>query len=107
MTESMTETERITILLIDDEAMIRAGLRALLENSGSFSVVGETGEARDGINKARELQPDVVRSQQNALSRIVQRVQLQLVVVTLPSSTHNTSQPSPIQPLRSRTTCIL
>jgi DNA-binding NarL/FixJ family response regulator len=56
----MMSTDRITILLIDDEAMIRAGLRALLESTGNFIVVGETGDARNGIEKTRDLQPDVV-----------------------------------------------
>ena len=49
-----------SILLVDDEAMIRAGLRALLTMSGDYEVVGERGSAQDGIERARELRPDVV-----------------------------------------------
>lgn len=49
-----------TILLIDDEAMIRAGLRALLETSGDYQVVGECSNGREGIEEAARLQPDVV-----------------------------------------------
>lgn len=48
-----------TVLLIDDESMTRAGLRALLESSGHIDVVGETGDARRGIEMARELRPAV------------------------------------------------
>lgn len=50
----------ITIFLVDDEAMVRAGLRALLEQSGPFEVVGESAGARDALRRLPELCPDLV-----------------------------------------------
>lgn len=51
--------DHITLFLVDDEAIVRAGLRALLEQTGRFQVVGESGEARDAIDRIAALRPDV------------------------------------------------
>lgn len=51
---------KIRILLVDDHAVLRAGIRALLELQGDFEVVGEAGDGPTAIARARELQPDVV-----------------------------------------------
>jgi DNA-binding NarL/FixJ family response regulator len=48
-----------TILLVDDQAMVRAALGSLLERVPSFRVVGSAGDARTAIDRARELRPDV------------------------------------------------
>lgn len=48
------------ILLIDDHAIVRDGLRTILEASGRVTVVGEAGAAREGIRRLRELEVDVV-----------------------------------------------
>jgi DNA-binding NarL/FixJ family response regulator len=50
----------IRVLVVDDHALFRAGLRARLESEGDLVVVGEAGTAEDAIIKARALQPDVV-----------------------------------------------
>jgi len=50
----------ITVLLVDDEELVRFGLRTVLEASGDFEVVGEAGNGADGVAAARELRPDVV-----------------------------------------------
>lgn len=50
----------IRILLVDDHAVLRAGLRSLLEAEPDFAVVGEAGTGEEGIAKAAELRPDVV-----------------------------------------------
>src|SRR5687767_8897395 len=50
----------IRILLIDDHAMLRAGLRALLDAEPGMEVVGEAGTGEDGIAMTERLQPDVV-----------------------------------------------
>ncbi|HEX8246101.1 MAG TPA: response regulator transcription factor [Longimicrobium sp.] len=50
----------IRILLVDDHAVLRAGLRALLEAEPGFLVVGEAGTGEEGVMKARQLLPDVV-----------------------------------------------
>ena len=50
----------ISVLLVDDEELVRFGLRTVLEASGDFAVVGEAGNGADGVTAARELRPDVV-----------------------------------------------
>lgn len=48
-----------TVLLADDHTLVRAGMRALVEGFGGFRVVAETGDGRDAVRLARQLQPDV------------------------------------------------
>jgi DNA-binding NarL/FixJ family response regulator len=50
----------ITVALIDDQALVRAGLRALLEHDPDLSVVGEAEDGRSGLELARRLRPQVV-----------------------------------------------
>ena len=49
-----------TVLVADDQAMIRAGLRKLLEAEQDLAVVGEAGDGEDAVAEARRLRPDVV-----------------------------------------------
>ena len=41
-------TERSAVLLVDDEELVRFGLRTVLEAAGGFEVVGEAGDGADG-----------------------------------------------------------
>lgn len=50
----------IKVLLCDDHAMVRAGLRALLASTGGIEVVGEAGSGEEAIAMAARLGPDVV-----------------------------------------------
>jgi DNA-binding NarL/FixJ family response regulator len=50
----------ISVLLVDDEELVRFGLRTVLEAAGDFTVVGEAGNGADGVAAAAELRPDVV-----------------------------------------------
>jgi DNA-binding NarL/FixJ family response regulator len=50
----------IKILLADDHALIRTGMRNLLEGNKEFVVVGEAGDGEEVVKKARELKPDVI-----------------------------------------------
>lgn len=50
----------IRIILVDDHAVVRMGLKMLLNNHPKMEVVGEASEGNEGIEKARELQPDVI-----------------------------------------------
>ena len=50
----------IRVLLVDDDHLMRAGLRAVLSSDDSVEVVGEAGDGREAIERARRLRPDVV-----------------------------------------------
>ena len=49
-----------TVLIIDDHPLFREGLKSLLRSHARFEVVGEAGNGRDGLRKAKELRPDLV-----------------------------------------------
>jgi DNA-binding NarL/FixJ family response regulator len=49
-----------TVLIADDQALVRVGLRKILESDRETTVVGEAGDGEDAVAKARRLQPDVV-----------------------------------------------
>lgn len=50
----------IQILIVDDYATVRAGLRALLELEADMEVVGEAADGATAVSKARLLHPDVI-----------------------------------------------
>ena len=50
----------IRVLLVDDHALFRSGVKALLQRHSDFEVVGESSDSLDGVKRARELKPDVV-----------------------------------------------
>jgi DNA-binding NarL/FixJ family response regulator len=50
----------IRILLADDEALVRSGLRLILQSEPDIEVVGEAADGDEAIAKTRQLQPDVV-----------------------------------------------
>ncbi|PRY23900.1 response regulator [Pseudosporangium ferrugineum] len=50
----------IRILVVDDQPMIRAGIRAILDSQPDMSVVGEAENGRVAIDRSRVLRPDVV-----------------------------------------------
>ena len=50
----------IRVLIVDDHALVREGIRALLSRADDMTVVGEAGGGRDAIALARSLTPDVI-----------------------------------------------
>ncbi|UNX54561.1 response regulator transcription factor [Georgenia sp. TF02-10] len=50
----------ISVVLVDDQAVVRAGFRVILESAGDIEVVGEAASGRDAVRVVRRLQPDVV-----------------------------------------------
>jgi DNA-binding NarL/FixJ family response regulator len=53
-------SRRLRILLADDHALVRAGIRALLESLPGVEIVGETGDGLDAVERVRSEAPDVV-----------------------------------------------
>ena len=51
---------KIRVLLVDDHAILRDGLLALLSEAADLEVVGQAADGMEAIRQARELQPDVV-----------------------------------------------
>jgi len=52
--------ETIRILVVDDHAVVREGLRAFLDLQDGFEVVGEAGDGDEAVSAAERLRPDVV-----------------------------------------------
>jgi two-component system, NarL family, response regulator NreC len=50
----------VRVLIVDDHAVVRAGLKLLLEAEDDLDPVGEAGTARDAVFQARTLKPDVI-----------------------------------------------
>lgn len=52
--------EPIRLLLVDDHPIVRRGLRMCLGQQSRIQIIGEAGDGREALNKARELKPDVI-----------------------------------------------
>lgn len=50
----------ISVVVVDDQELVRTGLRALAERDGDIAVTGEAATGRTGLSRVRELHPDVV-----------------------------------------------
>jgi CheY-like chemotaxis protein len=55
-----TEKRTARILIADDSALVRQQLRSLLEMNSDWEVCGEAVDGREAVEKARQLQPDLV-----------------------------------------------
>jgi DNA-binding NarL/FixJ family response regulator len=51
---------RLRVVIADDQPLMRAGFRAVLEATGSIEVVAEAGSGEEAVRAAREHEPDVV-----------------------------------------------
>lgn len=53
-------TDRITVMIADDQAMVRAGFAALLDAQQGIRVIGQAENGAEAVRLARELRPDVI-----------------------------------------------
>jgi DNA-binding NarL/FixJ family response regulator len=53
-------TDRVRIVLVDDDDLMRAGLRSVLSSDETIEVVGEAGDGREAVDRIRQLRPDLV-----------------------------------------------
>lgn len=51
---------KLTVLLVDDHALVRRGFRRMLEDEPSFEVVGEASDGLEAVKRAEELHPKVI-----------------------------------------------
>jgi len=57
---NLAESERpITVLLADDQAMVRAGFRMIIDSQPDMTVIGEADNGRAAVELARRIRPDV------------------------------------------------
>ena len=50
----------ITVLLVDDHALVRRGFRRLLEDDPRIAIVGEASDGHEAVELAKELRPEVI-----------------------------------------------
>jgi DNA-binding NarL/FixJ family response regulator len=56
----VNETARIRVLIVDDHAVVRSGLKVFFDLQPDIEVVGEAADGSEGVAMARRLEPDVV-----------------------------------------------
>ena len=54
------EATRVRVLLVDDEALMRSGLRLMIDGARGIEVIGEASDGQDALDQVGELAPDVV-----------------------------------------------
>lgn len=60
MAEAGAHSDAITVLLVDDQELVRAGFRMVLEAAPDIIVIAEAVDGRSAIEQARALRPDVI-----------------------------------------------
>ncbi|MCZ7662648.1 MAG: response regulator transcription factor [Thermoleophilia bacterium] len=55
-----SDRERLRVLIVDDHAVVRAGMRLLLADEKDLCIIGEAGDAEDALHLATTLKPDVI-----------------------------------------------
>jgi DNA-binding NarL/FixJ family response regulator len=53
-------SEKISVLLVDDHALVRRGFRRILEDEADITVKGEASDGEEAVRMAKQLQPDVI-----------------------------------------------
>jgi two-component system, NarL family, response regulator DevR len=59
MIAPVSQTEKITVFLLDDHEIVRRGLRDLLESEGDIEVIGEASTEQTAVDRVHALDPDV------------------------------------------------
>jgi len=62
---SVTATEKIRVLIVDDAEQVRQALISFISLVDDIEVIGEAVNGREGVNKALELEPDIIIMDEN------------------------------------------
>jgi DNA-binding NarL/FixJ family response regulator len=54
------DTAPVRILIVDDHALVRSGLRVMLKREPGFEIIGEAGNGREAVELCRSLEPNLV-----------------------------------------------
>jgi DNA-binding NarL/FixJ family response regulator len=60
MPDKTPATEKISVLLVDDHALVRRGFRRILEDESDIGVVGEASDGAEAVKLAKQLKPEVI-----------------------------------------------
>jgi len=52
--------DKIRVVLVENQTIVRKGIRALLNSEADIEVIGEAGDGREAVEKVKQLMPDVV-----------------------------------------------
>jgi DNA-binding NarL/FixJ family response regulator len=58
--EHIVEHKHIKVLLVDDHAFVRSGVKAILQDEEGIEVIGEAGSGEEAIKKAEVMQPNLI-----------------------------------------------
>jgi two-component system, NarL family, response regulator LiaR len=58
--ENLRASALVRVLIVDDHAVVRKGIRAMLSEAGGFEVVGEVGNGQEAVRAAEDTRPDVI-----------------------------------------------
>jgi len=58
--QEQTETARARLMIVDDHAFMRAGIKAILAEDASLEVVGEARDGQEAVARCRELRPELI-----------------------------------------------
>lgn len=96
------DNKPLRIVIMDNQALVRAGLRLLIDSDATMKVVGEAGNLVEGLSLISSLQPDIVLFELNLTEHISPDIITQIVnacEATHPILVTDTSNPVIIQQL--------
>ena len=73
------ETTPITIVILDNHALVRAGIRSLLDSRPGMRVIGDAGNLAEGLEIISRLKPDIVLFELNLIDQVTSQVIAQLI----------------------------
>ena len=68
------DTHQIRIVILDNHALVRAGMHRLIEDQAEMNVVGEAGSLSEGLDVISDLKPDIVLFEINLEARTIAEI---------------------------------